>query len=219
MARIRNRAVAAPQSFLPMGVRERCRVCARSGALRSIVEIVRVARCPRRRPSRGVPARLTNPGQVRRGGQRAACPGLPPRTGDPQRRDPRLPRSAAGDGPPAFCLRREDHEPSIVRAVRGPIETHRKTDSARLNDVARALGLTPRTLQRKLGEVQINYSRLLDATRREMTERYLLDESLSLRRDRRSARLQGAEPLQRRRAHLVRHHRCRWGRAGGEAGG
>ena len=76
--------------------------------------------------------------------------------------------------------RSEDHEPSIVQAVRGRIEAHLKSDSVRLNDVARALGLTSRTLQRKLGEVQISYSRLLDATRREMTERYLLDESLSL---------------------------------------
>lgn len=51
---------------------------------------------------------------------------------------------------------------------------------ARLEAVAQALGLSPRTLQRRLGELGRPFQQLLDATRRELADLHLRDASLSL---------------------------------------
>lgn len=51
---------------------------------------------------------------------------------------------------------------------------------ARLEMVAQALGLSPRTLQRRLSELGHPFQQLLDATRRELADAYLRDASLSL---------------------------------------
>ena len=42
------------------------------------------------------------------------------------------------------------------------------------------MGLTPRTLQRRLAEGQVGFSDLLDEVRRELVQRYLRDEKISL---------------------------------------
>ncbi|HJV60948.1 MAG TPA: AraC family transcriptional regulator [Albitalea sp.] len=75
---------------------------------------------------------------------------------------------------------REVQEPPIVQAVRECIQAQLMHDRARLADVAGALGLTTRTLQRKLTQANLSFSDLLDATRRELVQQYLLDRRLSL---------------------------------------
>lgn len=51
---------------------------------------------------------------------------------------------------------------------------------SRLEAVAQALRLSPRTLQRRLGQCGQPFQQLLDATRRELADAYLRDASLSL---------------------------------------
>lgn len=75
---------------------------------------------------------------------------------------------------------RETRETSIVQAVRSCIEGQLMHDQARLPDVARALGHTERTLQRKLYQAGESFSSVLDGTRRELAERYLADSALTL---------------------------------------
>jgi AraC-like DNA-binding protein len=75
---------------------------------------------------------------------------------------------------------REAREPEIVQAVRERIEAQLMHDAARLPEIAQALGLPVRTLQRKLAEAGVNFSALLDATRRELAEQYLRDPALTL---------------------------------------
>ena len=75
---------------------------------------------------------------------------------------------------------REAQEPAIVQAVRERIQAQLMHDKARLPEVAEAMGLTVRTLQRKLGEAGASFSALLDATRQELADQYLRDERLSL---------------------------------------
>lgn len=53
-------------------------------------------------------------------------------------------------------------------------------DGARLAEVAEALGLSARTLQRRLAEAGTPFQGLLDATRRELALQYLRDPSLSM---------------------------------------
>ena len=71
-------------------------------------------------------------------------------------------------------------EPSIVQEVREIIQAHLTRNAARLPEVATALGLTPRTLQRKLAGVGATFSGLLDLTRCELAQSYLRDRGLSL---------------------------------------
>jgi len=75
---------------------------------------------------------------------------------------------------------REAQEPPIVQAVRDRIQAQLMHDAARLPEVAQALQLPVRTLQRKLAEAGVNFSALLDATRRELAEHYLRDPALTL---------------------------------------
>jgi AraC-like DNA-binding protein len=53
-------------------------------------------------------------------------------------------------------------------------------DGAGLSAAARALGMSTRTLQRRLGECGIVYARLVEDVRRQMSDRYLADAKLSL---------------------------------------
>lgn len=71
-------------------------------------------------------------------------------------------------------------QPAIVARVRAAIEAQLMHDSARLPEIADALNLSARSLQRKLAESGVNFSALLDDTRRELAQRYLRDRSLSL---------------------------------------
>lgn len=75
---------------------------------------------------------------------------------------------------------RATQSPPVVAQVRGQIGALLAHDRARLDEVARALGVTPRTLQRKLAEVGTTYQRVLDTVRRELAEQLLRDEQLNL---------------------------------------
>lgn len=75
---------------------------------------------------------------------------------------------------------REARQPEIINAVREKIVALLAHDSARLGDVADALGSTPRTLQRKLAEAGTSYQTVLDATRRELAEQYLREPGMTM---------------------------------------
>ena len=75
---------------------------------------------------------------------------------------------------------RATQEPPVVQEVREIIQAQLTRDAARLPEVASALGLTPRTLQRKLAGAGVTFSGLLDLTRRELAQSYLRDRDLSL---------------------------------------
>ncbi len=75
---------------------------------------------------------------------------------------------------------REALDAPIVSAVRERIRAQLMHDSARLSEVARAMGLAERTLQRKLGEEKASFTGLLDSTRRELAEQYLRDPRITL---------------------------------------
>lgn len=70
--------------------------------------------------------------------------------------------------------------PPIVAQVRGQIVALLAQDRARLDDIAQALGITARTLQRKLAEAGTTYQRVLDTVRRELAEQLLSDALLTL---------------------------------------
>ena len=76
--------------------------------------------------------------------------------------------------------RRGKLEPPLAAAARERIRTQLSQGRASLPEVAGSLGLTPRSLQRRLAEGQIRFSELLDEVRRELALTYLRDRGLSL---------------------------------------
>jgi AraC-like DNA-binding protein len=76
--------------------------------------------------------------------------------------------------------RRETSEPRIVVAVRREIAAQLAGDRARVDDVAAALGLSTRTLQRKLAEAGTNFQAAHDAARQALAEELLRDARLNL---------------------------------------
>jgi len=70
--------------------------------------------------------------------------------------------------------------PDLVGQVRARIAHRLAQDGARLGGVAEDLGLTLRTLQRKLQEAGVGFQQVLDQTRRELAEDYLRQRHLSL---------------------------------------
>lgn len=68
----------------------------------------------------------------------------------------------------------------IVGAVRGAILRNLADDRVRLTLIADELGLTARTLQRKLSEAGLSFQQLLDQTRFALAEDYLRQPRLSL---------------------------------------
>lgn len=71
-------------------------------------------------------------------------------------------------------------EPSLLAEVRAVLVRRLAHDRARLADVAAALALTSRSLQRRLGQAGTSFQQLLDATRRELALHYLTDPALTL---------------------------------------
>lgn len=69
---------------------------------------------------------------------------------------------------------------AIVHDVRQCLLSRLAQEPMRLGDVAQALGLPVRSLQRKLAEAGVSYAQLLDGTRRELAAHYLADPALSL---------------------------------------
>lgn len=74
----------------------------------------------------------------------------------------------------------QQESPDIVSLVRDSIARNLAQDSARLGTVAQDLGLNQRTLQRKLQEAGASFQQVLDHTRRELAQGYLLQHKLSL---------------------------------------
>jgi AraC-like DNA-binding protein len=74
----------------------------------------------------------------------------------------------------------EAQDAPIVAAVRERIRAQLMHGRAQLPQIAQALGLSARTLQRRLGAQDSSFTGLLDTTRRELAEQYLRDPRLSL---------------------------------------
>jgi AraC-like DNA-binding protein len=75
---------------------------------------------------------------------------------------------------------RETAEPRIVVDVRREVAAQLANDRARLDDVAAALALTPRTLQRKLADAGTSFQAVHDAARQALAEELLRDSRLNL---------------------------------------
>lgn len=68
----------------------------------------------------------------------------------------------------------------IVNDVRARLRQQIRLGRTTLPDVAAAMGVAPRTLQRKLSEANVTFGALLDQVRRDEVKRCLLDPDLSL---------------------------------------
>jgi AraC-like DNA-binding protein len=75
---------------------------------------------------------------------------------------------------------RETSEPRIVTDVRREVAVQLASDRARVDDVAAALALSTRTLQRKLAEAGTNFQAVHDAARQALAEELLRDARLNL---------------------------------------
>ena len=75
---------------------------------------------------------------------------------------------------------RETSEPRIVSEVRREVAAQLANDRARVDDVASALALSTRTLQRKLAEAGTNFQAVHDAARQALAEELLRDSRLNL---------------------------------------
>jgi AraC-like DNA-binding protein len=75
---------------------------------------------------------------------------------------------------------REISEPPIVQAVYECISRQLKHDRTQAADVAKALGFSVRTLQRRLADADVKFSDVLDNVRREHLQGYLRENALSL---------------------------------------
>jgi len=75
---------------------------------------------------------------------------------------------------------RETAEPRIVADVRREVAAQLGSDRARLDEVATALGLTARTLQRKLADAGTSFQAVHDAARQALAEELLRDVRLNL---------------------------------------
>ena len=78
------------------------------------------------------------------------------------------------------ALRAASAQDALAMQVQRCIAESLAIDGARLGDVAAALGMSARTLQRRLAEAGTPFQGLLDATRRELARQYLRDPGLSL---------------------------------------
>ena len=75
---------------------------------------------------------------------------------------------------------RETSEPRIVTDVRREVAAQLANDRARVDDVASALAVSTRTLQRKLAEAGTNFQAVHDAARQALAEELLRDSQLNL---------------------------------------
>lgn len=70
-------------------------------------------------------------------------------------------------------LREHDVETSIDQRVRTEIARSLSAGVPKISDIAQAMGMGPRTLQRRLGEEGLVYQTLVDEARRQLAERLL----------------------------------------------
>nr|WP_295785194.1 AraC family transcriptional regulator [Rhodoferax sp.] len=75
---------------------------------------------------------------------------------------------------------RTQSDAGIVAQVRASIASNLAQDRARLGAIAEELSLSQRTLQRKLAEAGTNFQQVLDQTRQELGQGYLLQRDLGL---------------------------------------
>ena len=75
---------------------------------------------------------------------------------------------------------RETSEPRIVSDVRREVAAQLADDRARVDDVAAALALSTRTLQRKLADAGTSFQAVHDAARQTLAEELLRDSQLNL---------------------------------------
>ena len=75
---------------------------------------------------------------------------------------------------------RETAEPRIVTDVRREVAAQLANDRARVDDVAAALAVSTRTLQRKLAEAGTNFQAVHEAARQALAEELLRDSRLNL---------------------------------------
>jgi AraC-like DNA-binding protein len=73
-----------------------------------------------------------------------------------------------------------DHSPATSRLVRSLVRQLLPTGAVGLTDIARHIGVHPKTLQRRLAAEETTFADLVDTTRREGARRLLLDTDLSL---------------------------------------
>jgi AraC-like DNA-binding protein len=77
--------------------------------------------------------------------------------------------------------RKDEREPhGIVAEVRAAVIRNLATDRVRLAGIAAELGLSPRTLQRKLADAGASFQQVLDAARFALAQDYLRQRGLSL---------------------------------------
>jgi AraC-like DNA-binding protein len=69
---------------------------------------------------------------------------------------------------------------SFDQAIKEVVRTHVKTGQYRLSDVAQALGMSARSLQRRLTEHGSSFSKLLEQARVEQAQRMLIDDDAPL---------------------------------------
>lgn len=77
-------------------------------------------------------------------------------------------------------LQRLSGEPELLRELKTVLSRNLANGRVALNDSAEALGLTPRTLQRRLDAFDQSYQRVLDEVRRHAAENLLRDPHVSL---------------------------------------
>jgi len=68
----------------------------------------------------------------------------------------------------------------IVFEVRRELAKRIAGRDTKIESLARALAIAPRTLQRRLAEAEFSYQELVELTRRDAAEKYLADRSLSI---------------------------------------
>ena len=79
-----------------------------------------------------------------------------------------------------LLAQRSDDSPSVVEDVRRALSEMLPTGDVKLKQVAERLEVHPRTLQRRLNEVDSSFQDILETVRKDMAKRYLADHSMSL---------------------------------------
>lgn len=92
--------------------------------------------------------------------------------------DPGLLRILKGYAEDRLAL--EGEMPSLIGSARRLVAAGLASGRFSIEDVAQALAMTPRMLQRRLADERMNFSNLVDDTRRDMAVQYLRDRRLSL---------------------------------------
>ena len=79
-----------------------------------------------------------------------------------------------------LLAQRTDDSPSIVEDVRKALSSMLSTGDVKLKQIAERLEMHPRTLQRRLNDVDSSFQDILEGVRKDMAKRYLADHSMSL---------------------------------------